>query len=83
MAKNIGKGQRVHYFSVAMTYAKCEDLYRQHVKFLLVTSTEGKRIQLPKANLQKFITPLGLYGNFELVVDQNNKIIEINCIGKQ
>lgn len=80
MAKDTNIGQRVHYFSVEMTYAKCEDLYRQHIKFLLVTSTEGKRIQLPKANLQKFITPLGLHGNFQLLVDRNNKIISLNYI---
>lgn len=82
MAKNtnLNTGKKVHYFSASMTYAKCEDLYRQHIKFIVVTSSEGKRIQLPKANLQKFITPLGLNGNFKLIVDDNNKIISIDPI---
>jgi hypothetical protein len=80
MAKNTNNGQKAHYFSIAMTYAKCEDMYRQHIKFIIVTSSEGKRIQLPKANLQKFITPLGLNGNFRLLVDQNNKIVNIEQV---
>lgn len=77
MTKNTTNKQKAHYFSIAMTYAKCEELYRQHIKFIIVTSSEGKRIQLPKANLQKFITPLGLNGNFRLLIDHNNKIINI------
>jgi len=64
-----------------MNYAQCEDLYQQHVKYLLVTNTQGKRVQLPKISLQKFITPSGLHGSFKLIVDQNNKIISINSIG--
>ena len=80
MAKINSARQKSHYFSVAMTYGKCEDLYRQHIKFIIVTSSEGKRIQLPKANMQKFITPLGLNGNFQLIVDHNNKIVSIDLI---
>lgn len=83
MAKNTKTGKKIHYFAATMTYAKCEDLYRQHIKFIVVTSVEGKRIQLPKANLQKFVTPQGLNGNFQLVVDHNNKIVSIDLLRNQ
>lgn len=66
-----------YLFSVNMNYALCQDLYRHHVKYLLVESSTGKRIQLPKHNMQKFVTPIGIKGEFALIVDENNKIIEI------
>lgn len=67
-----------YFFSVNMSYAQCQDLYRHHVKYLVVQSNTGKRIQLPKQNMQKFVTPIGIKGRFALVVDKNNKIIEIS-----
>ena len=63
-----------------MSYAECEKLYRHELKFLVVTDTQGKRIQLPKQNMQKFITQAGLHGNFELIIDRNHKILSIHLI---
>ncbi|MFT6270066.1 MAG: hypothetical protein ACJAVV_002894 [Alphaproteobacteria bacterium] len=80
MVKKTTKDQKSHYFSVSMSYAECEDLYRHQIKYLLVTDIEGKRIQLPKQNMQKFISPSGLQGSYQLIVDQSNKIISINHI---
>lgn len=82
MAKISSKSHTIHYFSVGMNYAQCEELYLQHVKFIVVTSTEGKRIQLSKTNMRKFITPVGLHGKFKLIVDQNNKIVSINYLNE-
>lgn len=65
-----------------MNYGQCEDLYRQHIKYVVVTSTTGKRIQLAKNNLQKYISPAGLSGNFQLITDANNKMISINKISE-
>lgn len=70
----------IHYFSAKLSYSECEELYRQHIKYLLVTDSNGQRIQLPKDNMKKFITPQGLHGQFELKIDQNNKLISINLI---
>jgi hypothetical protein len=80
MVKKTGKSQTTHYFSVSMNYAQCEDLYRHQIKYLIVTSADGKRIRLPKQNMQKFITASGLQGNYQLTIDQNNKLLNINKI---
>lgn len=80
MGKKINSAQQSHYFSVSMNYAKCEDLYRHQIKFLVVTSHDGKRIRLPKENMQKFITPAGLQGQYHLIIDQNNKIVSIESV---
>ena len=83
MTKNERNQHTSHHFSVSLSYASCEDLYRQQIKFLLVTSAQGLRIRLPKQNMQRFITPLGLQGQFELIVDQNNKIISIKRVSSR
>lgn len=75
--KSKSKIAHIHEFSVDMSYAQCEELYRQHIQFLIVTNTSGKRIRLPKQNLQQFVSPYGLKGVFELATDQNNRIISL------
>ena len=75
-AKNSAKN-KVHRFSVNMSYAECEDMYRHQIKYLVVTDEHGLRIQLPKQNMQKFVTPAGLKGIFVLEIDQNHKIMSI------
>ncbi len=69
-----------HYFSVSLSYLECEALYQQQIKFLMVQDIQGKRIQLPKQNMKKFITPQGIQGHFELIVDQNHKLVSINLL---
>ncbi len=69
-----------YYFSVDMNYAECESLYRHQIKFLLVSDHQGRRIQLPKQNMQKFVTASGIKGNFELQIDKNHKILSISLI---
>jgi hypothetical protein len=76
--KILAVNKRKHYFSVCMSYSECEDLYRHQIKYLVVNSNEGVRIRLPKQNMQKFVKPSGLHGNFELIIDQNNKIKSIS-----
>ena len=74
------QSHNTHYFSIELSYSECEDLYQQHIKYLLVQDTRGKRIQLPKDNMRKFITPQGLRGQFELKVDQNHKLVSITLL---
>lgn len=68
------------YFSTSLSYTECEDLYLHHIKYIVVTASNGKRVQLPKENLKKFIRPEGLKGSFEMIIDANNKILSINRI---
>ena len=70
----------VYHFSINLSYAECEDLYKHQIRYIVVTELGGKRIQLPKHNLQKFVTPKGIIGIFELIVDQNQKITNIKQI---
>ncbi|MGB3726770.1 MAG: DUF2835 family protein [Glaciecola sp.] len=71
------KNHKRYTFSINLSYADCEDLYKQHIKFLMVTDDNGKRIQLPKDNMKRFVTPIGLKGRFELLTDINHKILTI------
>lgn len=75
---SVMKKHYTHYFSVSMNYTECEEIYLSHVKYLVVTDSKGKRIQMPKENLKKFVTHAGLHGNFAMKIDENNKIVNIN-----
>ncbi len=68
------------FFTAKLSYAECADLYRDQIKYLIVTDSEGKRIRLPKINMQKFITPQGIVGQFALEVDHKHKIKSIKRI---
>lgn len=71
----------IHYvFSINMSYSQCEELFLQPVKYLIVKSLEGKRIQLPKQNMRRFLSPAGLRGVYELQIDSNHKIQSIKKI---
>ncbi len=69
-----------YYFSASLSYADCEELYLSHIKSVIVTSDDGKRIQLPKEHLKRFITPSGIKGRFRVETDRNHKIKSINLL---
>lgn len=55
-----------------MNYAQCQDLYLTDIKYIVVEDKDGKRLQLLKKHILKFLTPSGIFGVFKLIVDQNN-----------
>jgi hypothetical protein len=57
-----------------MSYAECQDMYQQQIRYVVVHTHLGKTVRLPKENLRPFLLPDGIYGQFELITDANNKI---------
>jgi len=45
------------------------------VDSILVTTTEGKVVQLPVGTLQKFVDQSGVNGSFRVIYDDNNKLV--------
>ncbi|MFC3121668.1 DUF2835 family protein [Agaribacter flavus] len=68
-------------FNINMPYAKCQELYNVDIKYIVVEDLNGKRIQLLKKHILRFLSPSGIHGVFTLEVDQNNsfKSIEKNA----
>lgn len=67
-----------YVFDVHMSYAQCEDLYIQQIKYVVVHTYEGKTLRLPKENLKRFLLADGINGRFELVCDANNKLVSLS-----
>jgi hypothetical protein len=53
------------------------DYYRGTVRHVIVRSTSGQTVQFPASLLQRFVVKEGIYGDFVLVCDDNNKCIEL------
>ena len=58
-----------------------EHYYRGHANAVVVKTDDGRTLKFPATNLQKFVTHEGIKGRFEIVFDNNNKIINFRKIG--
>ena len=64
-------------FHLRITPEQYLDYYRGAVRHVIVRSTSGQTVQFPASLLQRFVVKEGIYGNFVLVCDDNNKCIEL------
>ncbi|MCF2947142.1 DUF2835 domain-containing protein [Paraglaciecola aquimarina] len=63
-----------YYFTLSVEYDFCEQFYQPGVNSVVMTSDDGKRIQLPVRNLRPHVTRKGIQGRFRLIFDDNYKI---------
>ncbi len=56
------------------------DYYRGTVRHVIVRSTSGQTVQFHASLLQRFVVKEGIYGDFVLVCDDNNKCIELQRV---
>ena len=52
--------------------------YQGQVQFIQVRSHDGRNIRFPASAVRKFLTPEGIYGEFEIQIDQNNKLLGVS-----
>jgi hypothetical protein len=71
---------KCYYFTLNVSYLDCQTLYRQSGMSAVLTADSGERVQVPIARLRQCITSQGLYGRFELSVDEQNKFIKFKKI---
>ncbi|MDB4837369.1 DUF2835 domain-containing protein [Marinomonas sp.] len=64
--------------NVALPAFKYEALYAGAAKNLVASSLDGRKVQLPLASFQRFLTHQGINGFFEVEFDDdNNKLIGV------
>ncbi|OOZ36616.1 DUF2835 domain-containing protein [Solemya velesiana gill symbiont] len=51
--------------------------YRGDAHAVSVIAEDGRRIQFPATVLRGFVSSEGVYGRFELVFNEQNKLVEI------
>ncbi len=55
--------------------------YEGHVNLVVAQTTDGRRVRFPANVLRSVVHPHGVYGQFELLFDENNKFISITRLG--
>ncbi len=65
-------------FSISLSAEQFLRYYRGSAHSVIVRADDGRRIQLPANSLRPFVGKDGIYGRFQLSLDENNRIITID-----
>ena len=68
-----------YYFTINMTYDEFLPYYQGQIKFVIVMSTQGQRIQFPAEHIRKHLMRDGIKGYF-CMSTQNNKFLSLEKI---
>lgn len=71
---------KVHRVSLSIPAERYVALYAGKVTSVRAVTEEGLRVQFPGKVLNRFVTHEGLYGRFELKIDNNNRLQSIGLI---
>ena len=68
--------KKQYFFSLNMAYLEFLPYYQGQVSMIVVTTTQGLRVQFPAMHLRKFVTSAGIKGFFCLET-KNNKFFSL------
>ncbi len=71
---------RQYLFSALLNAEQCLAYYSGEIKYVLVTTDDGVRIQLQFRHLLPFIDSLGLRGRFRLSVSEQGAFVRLEKI---
>ncbi len=75
------KKKQLFRFSLQLTADQYLHVYRGTAKRVSVIANDGRRIEFPAQNIQKFLTHDGISGRFEMELTPENKFVAIRKIG--
>jgi len=64
-------------FHIALSSAEFLHYYNGSARVLIVTAEDGRTIQLPAGRFRQFVSESGIYGYFQIVLDDQNKLESI------
>lgn len=67
-------------FRLAISVEEYLAYYQGSAQVVLAYSEDNKTIRFPASAIRKFVTNDGIFGDFEITFDQNNKLIAIESI---
>ena len=67
-------------FRIAVSAQEYLRYYKQEVDTILVSTADGRTIQLPAGTLLKFVDQSGIHGSFRVIYDDNNKLVRIERV---
>ncbi|WP_363315380.1 DUF2835 domain-containing protein [uncultured Paraglaciecola sp.] len=71
---------KTYQFSLYLSAAKTESIYQGQVKYIIVETDQGIKLQLPAHNFRPFVNSNGIRGSFRLVTDDQNQLKKIEKI---
>ena len=54
-----------------------QSMYRGEARNVVAIDTQGRRVQFPALSLRKFVTTEGVRGKFRIIVDSDNRLVDI------
>lgn len=67
-------------FRLAISAEEYLAYYQGSAQDVIACSEDNKTIRFPASAIQKFVTHDGIFGDFEITYDENNKLIAIQSI---
>lgn len=65
-------------FSLSISAEQYQSYYMGSAKSVLVRADDGRSLKFPASSLQQFINHTGIQGRFEIIFDDQNKLLGIN-----
>ena len=63
---------------LAISPEKYKAYYQGQVQFIQAQSNDGRSIRFPANAVRQFLTVEGVHGEFEIRIDQNNKLVGVS-----
>jgi len=67
-------------FRLAISAEEYLAYYQGSAQVVVARSDDNKTIRFPASAIRKFVTRDGVFGSFEISLDENNKLISIQSI---
>ena len=67
-------------FSISISSEQYQAYYQGSAKFVLVQAEDGRSLRFPADKLQQFVLHDGINGRFEIVFDNNQKLVSLKRI---
>jgi adenine deaminase len=74
-------GQRTFRFKLSITREEYLSYYSGAAQWVVARAFEGEAVRFPAAFLREFVAEDGVYGIFEMVVDQRDKLVSLRRLG--
>jgi hypothetical protein len=68
-------------FSLNVSREEALRYYKGTASAVIVTTTNGQKVQFPAQHIRPFIEQSGIQGQFKIQFDQDNKLIGLERVG--
>lgn len=71
------RGQRRFRFRLSLSRDEYVTYYSGKARWVVSKAYEGETVRFPASFLRDFVTEDGVHGTFEMIVDENDKLISL------